>query len=99
MTAEIKTATNEVKKLVFNWKDGMSEMTVSSKFLRTELKGLPGIIQEVGKKIRQLGVYWAANFLNPMDLLQYGRTWFNFSQQYCIVFSVQIFHLLCKVYP
>lgn len=82
MTAEIKEASGEVKKLSFNWKDAMSEMTVSSKFLRTELKGLPGLFQEIGKKVRQLGVYWAANFLNPMDLLQYGRTWFNFAKQY-----------------
>ena len=34
MTAEIKDASGEVKKLSFNWKDAMSEMTVSSKFLR-----------------------------------------------------------------
>ena len=82
MTTEVRNASGEVKKLVFNWKNSMTDMTVSTKMLRTELTGLPGIFQEIGRKVHQLGVYWAANFLNPMDLLRYGRTIFNHAKQY-----------------
>ena len=82
MTAEVKDASGEVKKLVFNWKDAMTNMTVSTKMLRTELKGLPGLFQEIGRKTKQLAIYWTANFLNPMDLLRYARTIFDYAKKY-----------------
>lgn len=82
MTTEIRNASGEVKKLVFNWKDAASAMTVSTKMIKTELTGLPGIIQQIGKKINSLGVYWFANMFSPMDLYQYGKKWFDYAKQY-----------------
>ena len=82
MTTQIRTASGEVKNLVFNWKDAMSDMTVSTKMIKTELSGLPGVIQQISNKIKTLGVYWFATMFSPMDLYQYGKKWFDYAKQY-----------------
>lgn len=68
-TAQVKTATGEVKDLTFTYSAATQQIVQQTQKVKKESMGVPKVFETIKKKIGDLGVYWTAMLFNPYDLL------------------------------
>lgn len=69
MTAQVVDLNGELKTLTFVYNDVTKTMVKQTTNIRKELSGIPGVVDAVKSKLKDMAVYWTATMFDPMDIL------------------------------
>ena len=69
MTAQVVDLNGELKTLTFVYNDVTKTMVKQTTNIRKELSGIPGVIDAVKSKLKDMAVYWTATMFDPSDIM------------------------------
>ena len=69
MTAQVVDLNGELKTLTFVYNDATKTMVKQTTNIRKELSGIPGVIDAVSNKLKDMAVYWTATAFDPSDIM------------------------------
>lgn len=69
MTAQVVDLNGELKTLTFVYNDATKAMVKQTTNIRKELSGIPGVVDAVKNKLKDMAVYWTATTFDPYDII------------------------------
>ena len=69
MTAQVIDFNGQLKNLTFVYNDTTKSMVQQTTNVRTELLGIPGVVDAIKHKLKDMAVYWTATLFDPYDIL------------------------------
>lgn len=73
MTAQVIDFNGQLKNLTFVYNDTTKSMVQQTTNVRTELLGIPGVVDAIKHKLKDMAVYWTATLFDPYDILSSFR--------------------------